>query len=184
MMALLMPWRKLQEIKGESFEASFDVWKSKTAQSNLDIMENIQFYHDALQRANKCRQEDPQSFQKEPNMDKHLDQQVPTESHDTSFLTEEDAKIARDNCLACRDVDHGKLALVIAYNIGIFRDVESKGVGRSAKIAKPGDLLQYAQWDAQIKNHVKQALKRRFVVDNTMSILPRAPRMPEAEHGI
>ena len=59
--------------------------------------------------------------------------------------------------------------------------MESKGVGRSAKITKPGDLLQYAQWDAQIKNHVKQALNRRFVVDNTMSILPRAPRMPEAE---
>ena len=73
MMALLTPWRKLQEIEGKSFEASFDVWKGKTAQSNLDVMENIQFYHDASQRANKCRQEDPQSFQKEPDMDKHLD---------------------------------------------------------------------------------------------------------------
>ena len=181
MMALLMPWRKLQEIEGESFEASFDIWKGKTAQSNLDVMENIQFYHDASQRANKRRQEDPQSFQKEPDMDKHLDRQVPTESHDTSFLTEEDVEIARDNCLARRDVDHGELALAIAYNVGIFRDVESKGVGRSAKIAKPGDLLQYAQWDAQIKTHVKQDLNRRFVVDNTVSILPHAPRTPEAE---
>ena len=59
--------------------------------------------------------------------------------------------------------------------------MESKGVGRSAKIAKPGDLLQYAQWDVQIKNHVKQDLNRRFMVDNTMSVLPRAPRMLEAE---
>ena len=89
-------------------------------QSNLDIMENIQLYHDASQYTNKHRQEDPQSFWKEPNMGKHLDQQVPTKSHDTSLLTEEDVEIVRDNCLAHRDVDHGELALAIAYNIGIF----------------------------------------------------------------
>lgn len=179
MMALLKPWRKLTDIEGDGFESTFERWKDDTSKSNKDIMENIQFYHEASQGA-KRRSTEPQHVSVVEEQE-YWEEQHSERSQDSIPLTEEDVDIARDNCLPRRDVNHGKLALSIAYNIGIFGDADSKGDGKSAKLANPRDLIQYAEWDAQIQNHVKKDLFKRNVVDNTQSIQPRAPVIHDPE---
>lgn len=181
-MALLKPWRNLADIEGSSFESSFETWSRSTTKSNRDIMENIQFFHDASHGAKRRRSEPEHgTFSESRDEPEPRDSALTTQYHDTQPLTEEDIEIARDNCMARRDVNHGNLALSIAYNVGVFGDAESKGTGKSAKIAESHDLIQYAQWDAQIKNHVKQDVFKRHVVDNTVSVSPREPTIPNPE---
>lgn len=57
MLALLMPWRDLADLKGlmESFEEAFD-WFWIDAPGDIQrIVRNIEFYHECLKSAQDCR---------------------------------------------------------------------------------------------------------------------------------
>lgn len=142
-------------------------------------MENIQFYHEASQGANKRRSE--------PNHGQPPE--IETKQYAIPFKqsappTEDDIQIARDNSLPQRDVHHGRLAMSIAYNVGIFGDAENRGGGKTAKIPAPSDLVQYGEWNSQIQKHVKNDIFKNHIVDNTVSIHPQrvtvqTPELPD-----
>lgn len=187
MMALLRPWWKLLDLQEESFKVLFQCWKDNTSKRNLDIMENIQFYHKASQGAKKPKNKTAHSpVSKDAEM---MNDDLYGEDHTTTHkqyipLTEDDIQIARDNSIPQRDVNHSRLALSIAFNCGVFGDLENKGGGKSAKIPNSTNLLQYAEWNSQIQKHVKKDMFQNLVMDNSVSIHPpvvtvHAPELPD-----
>lgn len=57
MLALLLPWRDLQDIKGQykTFQVAFEEFIETASQHDLDIISGIQYYYDCKNAAGTCQ---------------------------------------------------------------------------------------------------------------------------------
>ena len=118
MLGLLQPWRNLIGIAGDLFELSFEHWEKSTTKKNQDIMKNIQFDHEALQGAKRCRSE--LHHKAYSQLMDQMEEASLSQAQYSTVLMEENMEIARRqfltsegaqpwligliNCLQCRDI--------------------------------------------------------------------------------
>ena len=120
-------------------------------------MDHIQFYHDASHSASGwIHKSHKHSHFMQDEEQQHTDKISTSQSAQVSNLTEEGVEIAKEISLPHRKINHGMLAMVIAYNVGIFREAVSKANGEMAKQVDPRDFAQYKKWEEQILTHVKE----------------------------
>lgn len=163
MLALLNPWRKMEDIKGHNFKDSFDNWKMNCTESNKNIMENIQYYHESSDGSRKKRGDNYGAIN-HTTIDVQNDEDILMSDALLPVLTEEDVEIARDNSVASREMIHGRLAMSIAQNVGIFDgDLVPCPRKEAAKVATYDDMKNFAAWEKDIQNLAKKNPDRKLV---------------------
>ncbi|KAK0439629.1 hypothetical protein EV421DRAFT_1689232, partial [Armillaria borealis] len=57
MLALLKPWRSMRDLKneGEHFEISWRRFSKNLTPKQIDVIDNIQYFHEASDRAHKSK---------------------------------------------------------------------------------------------------------------------------------
>src|ERR1700691_6526111 len=97
-LALLLPWRTLLDLKsnGHEFESTFHNFKSHATGRHLAIMENIQYYHKSSNRSNKKRDE---TYTNQEGGVVNVEDETDVSAYDPSAtvvqLTNDDIEIAR-----------------------------------------------------------------------------------------
>lgn len=184
MLALLKPWRKIEDLNGfgRNFETTFAEWKSSATQSALDMLDNIQYYHDSGDGSRRKKHDGPSNTQLQLVREEEEDDNMGAPmSEGVSRLTEEDVEIARDNSVATRESNHGALAMAIAYNTCIFnenqipKDIQ---VAPLAKVANLEDMRLFRQWDDEIQGFVRNSSDNKLV-DQTLGASLKPSRVIE-----
>ena len=102
MLALLQLWRNLIDIAGDLFELSFEHWEKSTTKKDRDIMENIQFDHEALQGAKRCRSE--LHHKAYTQLTDQMEEASLSQAQYSTVLT---WKLPEDKSLPQRELNHG-----------------------------------------------------------------------------
>ena len=121
MLALLQLWRNLIDIAGDLFELSFEHWEKSTTKKDRDIMENIQFDHEALQGAKRCRSE--LHHKAYTQLRDQMEEASLSQAQYSTVLMEEDMEIARRQFLTSEGAQ--------PWFIGLINHLQCRDIWRS-----------------------------------------------------
>ena len=180
---LLKSWRNLTDLKkeGESFEQSLAGFLRSASQVQKDMIENIQYYHDCWDVAQKRRDairrgERFNLFDYERQTTNSMEEDMPDDVTDTPEIPQErleevnehkieEARLKQHNT---RDREFADQAMHIAYAANIFGDVYKSSVQRLANLprrATPDDRKVINGWENTLKELTSKQIEREGTTD-------------------
>lgn len=152
---LLKPWNSLSQLKNEDedFVTALTRFTAAASVITLDIIANIQYFHDSAKAAK--RESTYSSAEIEEEEEDLLDDEgIQITNLDTAVtFSEEDVAAALDGRWPLRELRHGETAMAIAEDVGIFATDPSDTAFLGPKaIADRDKMVIYQQWESLIKN--------------------------------
>lgn len=163
---LLKPWNTLRQLKNdtEDFSSALEKFLQSAPQKTLDIISNIQYFHNCAKSANR-----------EPNYPPAVNVEDDTQLEDfgagplgdldvTHNLSEEDVITAQEKRWPVRETRHGETAMAIAEDVGIFSDVPIETVFLPPKqIANFDDMTTYQRWEKLVKSAKREPAAKELI---------------------
>ena len=166
-LALLQPWRHLEEIKEvDSFRAAYEAFVAEASQSDLRVIAGIKYYYECKSAAEASDAQDmerPLDHDKDTMEDDlsilHCEDEDIMESNTVEIhLTEDDLKAYEKSRKNAREEDHASSAVIIAKSKNIFADESSNwNVDESISnvhIAHGDDHLKLEHWKESMELNV------------------------------
>ena len=167
-LALLQPWRHLEEIKkeDESFHTVYEAFVTKASQSDLRVIAGIKYYYECKSAAEVT---DAQEIERSLDRDNdtmeddmsilHCEDENVMESNTVEIhLTEDDLKAYSKSLKNAREEDHATDAVTIAKSKNIFADeafewnVDERNP--NVRIAHGDDYLKLERWKEAMQLNV------------------------------
>lgn len=171
MLALLKPWRTLNDIKrpSESFDAAYTEMLARGDRRTSNFVANAQYFYECTDSAKEeetanlppIHMADDGSSMFLPNVPRHgnMEQETP--------ITEEDIDLARKLRIHPREILFGEAAIDKAYKVGIF--TENPPITTKAPVAPHATtemIDKIKSWDTQLKTFTKDMANNVILVDN------------------
>lgn len=129
MLALLCPWRCLQDIKAqdETFKSAFESFITTASQTDLDVISGIQYHYDCKNAANEHLHEDTYNSLRDAEQENRIkdSNDVDMEDDEEHFhvlLTEDDLRLFETSQKNQREEQHGAFVVSIARSSDILRE--------------------------------------------------------------
>ena len=195
MLALLKPWRSLQDLKHstESFRDAFDAFMTNAPPDVLATVENIQFFHECADGAQKDRMNEnpidnifPAStaldYEDVENEVQAADEQ--SSSVLDSLVTDEDVERAVDRPFSSRELLHADIAISVGHSCGLFsQPVYSLSPNHPAYPATVEDLDLFDAWDRNDAPALNDTAGQDSVQDSH-SVNPSSDLLPLITHSV
>lgn len=178
MLMLLKPWRKLYNLKeeNETFKTNFDKMLQTAGKRTLTVIENIQYFHECSDGAKARREQERQGIGKAVECElmveesemlefEQRDRRGEEEDHD---VTEEDINAAKITRIPQRERIFGELAIIEAYDAGIFHDIypDASPWREPARVVEGiNELLIIKAWEKQLKETTRNQVKEQGTID-------------------
>ena len=163
MLALLFPWRDLQDIKAgfSSFEAAFVSFSEAASQTDRDVLASVQYYYDCKAAASIHRESDDEAPRVDTsnNLDALAADSVDSDGEDDEMhieLTEADLLAYEESQKNHREELHGLMAIAAARTTKLFGDEHcnwtcgTSGVG----VAHGADYIRLQRWQNQMSEAI------------------------------
>ena len=184
---LFKHWRNLTElqIEHQSFAHSLADFLTTATEKQADMIENIQYYHDCWDVAQKRRDAFRQGetfklFDYERQSMQTMEEDLPEDPTDISvdlrtemakeMVDENDIEKARLKQHTNRDRDFANQAMALAYTANVFGDPYKATVGRLANLprrASPDDMKIIDGWEHTLRELSRKQIERAGITDLT-----------------
>ena len=161
MLALLFPWRDLQDIKAgfNSFETSFISFSEAASQADRDMLASAQYYHDRKVAASTHRESDDKAPDMSNSQDRLAADSVYSDSEDDKFqieLTEADLPAYEESQKNHREELHGLMAIAAARTKKIFGSEHCNWTCRTSGVgvAHGVDYIRLQQWQGKMSEDI------------------------------
>jgi hypothetical protein len=176
MLALLKPWRELDELQASdgTFRTNFDIFMATASLRQKRIVQNVNYFHECSDSAQQTRDAPLEMLSGTVDLHDHVRRDLEMEELNALEvpLTEADVAIARNEKYASREFIYGEGAMRVAYGFSIFDADQSTVVpGPLCDQATMEDMLRYAKWGERL-----QALSKAeaLLVSNRVSLAQQA----------
>ncbi len=184
---LFKPWRELTELKAErqSFSQSFAEFLTTATKIQTDMIENIQYYHDCWDVAQKRRdafrqgkafklfdyeKQTMQTTEEDSSEDPTDGFQDPQIDMTTEMVDEIDIENARHNQRSDRDREFANKAMALAYAANAFGDPYKGRARRLVKLARrasPEDMNIIDGWESTLRELSRKQIENAGFTDLT-----------------
>ncbi|KAF7345952.1 ATP-dependent DNA helicase [Mycena venus] len=175
MLALLCPWRFIDDIKGNDDKTFRDVFAHFMAAAPLDIhriVYNVNYFHECSDRSRNWKKGNMIPVSGSAlDMDDYVQTQAEWAEMEAELLelTVADIDVAQVNRWPTRDVNYGINAVAMARNAGLFSDLcVPTCLAPEREWASKAQLLKYVQWGQDL---AKLTQKGKFKVNNRVKML-------------
>jgi hypothetical protein len=180
MLALLTPWRHVEELKPDNgtFKGAYDDFVAKASPATIRIIENIQYQYECSDSAKKKRDQRARDDKERSTAGCNDNIDIPThvrqsmDKDESSYSTEFDQQDV-DNTLAAQfsteDRLFAEVALNIAFDKGIFDEKTPETTWKDVQRSANEEDMVYFQ---ELEKMVKLVTKNRHVADKRDDILP------------
>ena len=156
MLALLIPWRKLEDIAGEDqmFSVRFERFKTNMNERTKDRLRGIQYYWECIDGTKKRREEESSAPARFLDVEEHIIEEDVEydESNGPMFeFTEGDVESALQNEFSQDQRLYAEVGMNIANEAKIFECKENPMKKAVSKRATWNDTSKHQRWDEAVK---------------------------------
>lgn len=172
MLALLKPWRKIGDISGceSSLLDQFLQFESRTSVRNKKIIQNIQYYHQAMDGAAKRNEKGDERPDIVIDHDEFEEDDVHT--NPTRTYTAKDLEAALEPKHTRDELLYTNIGMMIAEEAGFFKDDVRREIRkRSPKLAKRDDAMRFLRLEEAVKAVTKQATVEEPVTTDSIQMV-------------
>lgn len=181
-----MPWREVRDIcpEGQNFHDRFQTFYADTSTVIKDRMQNIQYYWQCIDGANKRKEDNKHEEsthtsyriigiedEAEDVVDDEEDQEYENVDGPSHVFTEEDVEIALSEQFSQDERLYANVGMLIADQVGIFRESETECENPIARTATMDDIQQYGDWE-KIVLSISKRDKGQEIPDHSAELNP------------
>ena len=176
-LAFLTPWRSLRDIcpENETFSERFRTFYASTDDDSKNIIKNIQYYWDCIDGAKKCSEESGnrhnQVIDIEPLMVEEEDIEPQEPQKPVHDFGEDDVESALAGEFSQDLRLYASVGMMIAEEVGIFKDKEAEVAMPVARRATREDAYQYVKWENTVRSISKRG-KDHNIPDHSADLTP------------